>query len=187
MRKIIIMIILVGVFGSFSIKTINAAHKAAIVGIDIPYNAEIAGIRAGYDTVGQLEHRLWPGTSFYRNRPDRASVWQVKSTGWIIEANDGEYKDRKHPLYGYSIKTLDYAYAASAKGRVCYVALPPGFLSFNKRIRLGMPKRKVISILYAMHIPTRGVNDVEWSKDGSWAASFHFRKDILVAIGLYCS
>lgn len=184
MPRAITAVILLGLLCSLSVERTHAAGKPVSNAIDLPYNAEIAGIRVGYNTVGQLEHRLWPGATFERNRPDRAAVWKVKSTGWIVEANDGDYGHQEHTLYGYWIEMPDYKYTASAKGKICYVALSPRFLRFNRRIRLGMLKSKVMSTLRAMHIPTRGVNEVSWSKNGSWEASFQFQKGTLVAMGL---
>jgi hypothetical protein len=148
----------------------------ADAGARIPRLAELAGVRAGFDTVEGMEQKFGPGKPMAGGHPHGARSWQSKQTGCYLWA-DGFYYDN------YNRRVIDSISISSppkddrltpSKDRDPQIDLPSSSVRFMGSVTLGMSRAEVLrSLSGKLHSPQRNY------KISNWTATLHFEQDRL--------
>ena len=104
----------------------------------IPIIGNIAGIKIGYSSMGELEAILGKGKAITGGHPNGARLWRVRETSWVISADAFEYSER-----GAVVDSFDITLDPNAGQDVPYAQLAKDKFSWLTEITLGMGEEKL--------------------------------------------
>ena len=145
--------------GALVLLLIAAATPAAAADskepkIFIPKIANIAGIKVGYSSMGELESRLGKGKVTVGGHSNGARLWRVKGTSWVIYADAFEYSERGAVVDCFEIKMdskpgqqVDITVDPQPGHRVPYARLNRNGLVWAGGISLGMDEDNLLKLL----------------------------------------
>ena len=108
----------------------------------IPIIGNIAGIKIGYSSMGELEAILGKGKAITGGHPNGARLWRVRETSWVISADAFEYSER-----GAVVDSFDITLDPNAGQDVPYARLAKDKFSWSTEITLGMGEEKLLKTL----------------------------------------
>jgi hypothetical protein len=170
----------------------------------VPKIAQIAGVRVGYDTRGEMERRLGKGMVYTGGHAGGAREWVLRGTHWYIDADAFDYY--RFRVGGDTVVLYDVSIGKKARSVGAAMRFPPVRVTVGASRKLGwlgvvFPGMSKSEVLRAIHgeipLPKRSGNEWSWTSQGflrlnrtqayhTWTARLTFRRGRLEEIDVSC-
>ncbi|HUR46671.1 MAG TPA: hypothetical protein VMZ27_12410 [Candidatus Saccharimonadales bacterium] len=114
----------------------------------IPSIAEVAGVKIGFSTQGEVEARWGKGKVIIGGHPTSGRLWQVKGTEWVLQTDGFEYAKR-----GLVVDSLVIRRVQAGDDRLPKARLKAEELKWMGEMLPGIDRIRVTEILKKKGLP----------------------------------
>lgn len=129
---------------------------------------QLAGLRAGYDTINDAERKYYAGMVVTGGHPRGARIWRIRQTDWYLRIDGFDYPngDLKRSAVIDQISLDKTSFFTDINAPVIKLSVKK--TSLFSAIRIGMNQANVLALLKSKGIvPKLSGNTLAWSQRGS--------------------